>query len=71
MGAVLGRFVWACLSAHLRCITLLFSARVVQGHTCAAVPFWTRAAGWLLQLGTACSDTALAGTHKPLKFVCH
>lgn len=71
MGALLGRFVWACLTAHLKYITMHFSVRVVQGHTYAAVPCWTRATGWLLQLGRAYSDTALAEAHKPLEFVCH
>lgn len=70
MGVVLGGFVRACLAAHLKYIKLHLSRRVVQGHTRAAVPPWTRAAGWLLQLGRACSDTALAGAHKPLKFIC-
>ena len=71
MGVVLGRFVWACLTAHLKHTMLHFSIRVVQGHTCAAVPGWAGAAGWLLQLGRTCPDIALAGAHKTLKFVCH
>lgn len=61
--------VWACLTAHLKYITLYFSARVVQGHTYAAVPCWTRATGWLLQLGRACSDTTLARAHKSLSVI--